>query len=185
MGQGVIRFGGSRSAVPDRVVVGRGLTKRDIAATVGCSADRGQVAGPVCRSRAGQFDEHRPGRTATVDQSKVIAATSKPPPKSLGGDALVVAAARAATGLHQPRLRRSENAVALSVDEKSQIQALNQTQKVLPMQPGHARAMYPRLRRNGTTTLFAALEITTWKLTGQCKQRHRHAEFLACPSSST
>ena len=72
-----------------------------------------------------------------------------------------------------------ENAVVLSVDEKSQIQALNRTQKVLPMQPGHAEQRTHDYVRNGTTTLFAALEIATGRVTGQCKQRHRHQEFLA------
>ena len=77
-----------------------------------------------------------------------------------------------------------ENAIVLCVDEKSQVQALNRTQKTLPMQPGHAE---PRAVdwgthdyvRHGTTTLFAALEIATGQVTGLCKQRHRHQEFLA------
>ena len=67
----------------------------------------------------------------------------------------------------------------LCVDEKSQIQALNRTQKVLPMQPGHAEQRTHDYVRHGTTTLFAALEIATGKVTGLCKQRHRHQEFLA------
>jgi transposase len=72
-----------------------------------------------------------------------------------------------------------ENAVVLCVDEKSQIQALNRTQKVLPMQPGHAEQRTHDYVRHGTTTLFAALEIATGKITGLCKNRHRHQEFLA------
>ncbi len=72
-----------------------------------------------------------------------------------------------------------ENAIVLCVDEKSQIQALNRTQKVLPMQPGHAEQRTHDYVRNGTTTLFAALEIATGKVTGLCKDRHRHQEFLA------
>ena len=72
-----------------------------------------------------------------------------------------------------------ENAVVLCVDEKSQIQALNRTQKTLPMQPGHAEQRTHDYVRHGTTTLFAALEIATGKVTGLCKQRHRHQEFLA------
>jgi transposase len=72
-----------------------------------------------------------------------------------------------------------ENAIVLCVDEKSQIQALNRTQKVLPMQPGHAEQRTHDYVRNGTTTLFAALEIATGKVTGVCKDRHRHQEFLA------
>ena len=71
-----------------------------------------------------------------------------------------------------------ENAVVLCVDEKSQIQALNRTQKVLPMQPGHAEQRTHDYVRHGTTTLFAALNIATGTVTGLCKQRHRHQEFL-------
>ena len=72
-----------------------------------------------------------------------------------------------------------ENAIVLCVDEKSQVQALNRTQKTLPMQPGHAEQRTHDYVRHGTTTLFAALEIATGKVTGLCKQRHRHQEFLA------
>jgi transposase len=71
-----------------------------------------------------------------------------------------------------------ENAIVLCVDEKSQIQALNRTQKTLPMQPGHAEQRTHDYVRHGTTTLFAALEIATGKVTGVCKPRHRHQEFL-------
>ena len=72
-----------------------------------------------------------------------------------------------------------ENAVVLCVDEKSQIQALNRTQKTLPMQPGRAEQRTHDYVRHGTATLFAALEIATGKVTGLCKRRHRHQEFLA------
>ena len=72
-----------------------------------------------------------------------------------------------------------ENAIVLCVDEKSQMQALNRTQKTLPMQPGHAEQRTHDYVRHGTTTLFAALEIATGKVTGLCKKRHRHQEFLA------
>jgi transposase len=71
-----------------------------------------------------------------------------------------------------------DNAVVLCVDEKSQIQALDRTQKTLPMQPGHAEQRTHDYVRHGTATLFAALEIATGKVTGLCKQRHRHQEFL-------
>jgi transposase len=75
--------------------------------------------------------------------------------------------------LHPP-----ENAIVLSIDEKSQIQALDRTQKTLPMQPGHAEKRTHDYIRHGTTTLFAALEIATGQVTGLCKPRHRHQEFL-------
>jgi transposase len=76
-------------------------------------------------------------------------------------------------------LNPPENAIVLCVDEKSQIQALNRTQKVLPMQPGHAEQRTHDYVRHGTTTLFAALEVATGRVTGQCRNRHRHQEFLA------
>ncbi len=76
-------------------------------------------------------------------------------------------------------LNPPENAIVLCVDEKSQIQALNRTQKTLPMQPGHAEQRSHDYVRHGTTTLFAALEVATGTVTGFCKQRHRHQEFLA------
>ncbi len=72
-----------------------------------------------------------------------------------------------------------ENAIVLCVDEKSQVQALDRTQPTLPMQPGLAERRTHDYVRHGTTTLFAALEIATGKVTAACKPRHRHQEFLA------
>jgi transposase len=72
-----------------------------------------------------------------------------------------------------------ENAIVLSVDEKSQIQALDRTAPMLPMQPGLPARRTHDYKRHGTSTLFAALEIATGKVTGACKPRHRHQEFLA------
>jgi hypothetical protein len=75
-----------------------------------------------------------------------------------------------------------ENAIVLCVDEKSQIQALDRTQKMLPMQPGQPGLPERRTHdyvRHGTTTLFAALEIATGTVTAAVKPRHRHQEFLA------
>jgi len=72
-----------------------------------------------------------------------------------------------------------KNAVLLCIDEKSQIQALDRTQKTLPMQPGHAEQRTHDYVRHGTTTLFAALEIATGQVTAVCRNRHRHTEFLA------
>ena len=72
-----------------------------------------------------------------------------------------------------------ENAIVLCIDEKSQIQALDRTAPMLPMQPGLPERRTHDYKRNGTTTLFAALEIATGKITGACKPRHRHQEFLA------
>jgi transposase len=71
-----------------------------------------------------------------------------------------------------------DHAIVLCVDEKSQIQALDRTQPVLPMQPGLAERRTHDYVRHGTTTLFAALEIATGKVTGLTQPRHRHTEFL-------
>ncbi len=75
-------------------------------------------------------------------------------------------------------LNPPENAVVLSVDEKSQIQALERTQPLLPLRPGQPERRTHDYRRNGTTTLFAALEVATGQVLGKCKKRHRHQEFL-------
>ncbi len=72
-----------------------------------------------------------------------------------------------------------ENAIVLCVDEKSQIQALGRTAPMLPMQPGLPERRTHDYKRHGTTTLFAALDIATGTVTGACKPRHRHQEFLA------
>ena len=72
-----------------------------------------------------------------------------------------------------------ENAVVLCVDEKSQIQALDRTAPILPLQPGLAERRSHDYVRHGTTTLFAALEIATGQVTAACKPRHRNHEFLA------
>jgi transposase len=71
------------------------------------------------------------------------------------------------------------NAVVVSVDEKSQIQALDRTAPMLPLRPGLAERRTHDYKRNGTTTLFAALEVATGKITADaCYPRHRHQEFL-------
>jgi transposase len=75
-------------------------------------------------------------------------------------------------------LNPPENAIVLSVDEKSQIQALDRTMPILPMQPGLVERRSHDYVRHGTTTLFAALEIATGKVTAAVKPRHRHQEFL-------
>ena len=71
------------------------------------------------------------------------------------------------------------NAVVLCVDEKSSIQALDRTQPGLPMKKGRAGTMTHDYKRNGTSTLFAALNVMTGEVIGECKSRHRHQEFLS------
>jgi transposase len=70
------------------------------------------------------------------------------------------------------------HAVVLSVDEKSQIQALARTQDPLPMKPGQPTTHTHDYKRHGTTTLFAALDVLEGKVIGRCMQRHRHQEFI-------
>lgn len=71
-----------------------------------------------------------------------------------------------------------EQAIVLCVDEKSQIQALDRTQPGLPLKKGRCGTMTHDYKRNGTTTLFAALEVLEGRVIGECYQRHRHQEFL-------
>jgi transposase/DNA-binding CsgD family transcriptional regulator len=164
----------------------------------------------------GLADAQRRGRAPTVDPRRIVSATLRPPPTSLGvthwssrllahrlgtshvtiaaawkkygvkpwkaetfkfsTDPELVAKVTDVIGLY---LAPPENAIVLCVDEKSQIQALNRTQKTLPMQPGHAEQRTHDYVRHGTTTLFAALDVATGKVAGLCKKRHRHQEFLA------
>ncbi len=72
-----------------------------------------------------------------------------------------------------------KGALVLCVDEKTQIQALDRTQATLPMKPGKAARMTHDYKRNGTTSLYAALEIASGEITGACYPKHRHQEFLA------
>ena len=84
-----------------------------------------------------------------------------------------------------------EHALVLCVDEKSQIQALERSQPLLPLGLGYVEGVTHDYKRHGTTTLFAALDIATGEVMTQCKPRHRHQEFLqflhrtTCPVTST
>ena len=82
------------------------------------------------------------------------------------------------TGVIGLYLNPPQQAIVLCVDEKSQIQALDRTQPGLPIKKGRCGTMTHDYKRNGTTTLFAALEVLQGKVIGQCHQRHRHQEFL-------
>lgn len=75
-------------------------------------------------------------------------------------------------------LNPPENAVVFCVDEKSSIQALDRTQPGLPIKKGRGETMTHDYKRHGTSTLFAALDVLTGKVLGECKKRHRHQEFL-------
>jgi len=75
-------------------------------------------------------------------------------------------------------LNPPEHALVLSLDEKSQIQALDRTQPGLPLKPGRGQTMTHDYKRNGTTTLFAALNAANGEIYGLCQERHRHQEWL-------
>jgi len=90
-------------------------------------------------------------------------------------DPQFVAKVRDIVGLY---VNPPDKAVVLSVDEKSQIQALDRTQPILPLRPGSPERQTHDYKRHGTTTLFAALDVAAGKIIGQCQSRHRHQEFL-------
>lgn len=92
----------------------------------------------------------------------------------LSTDPLFIEKVRDIVGLY---LDPPERALVLCVDEKSQIQALDRTQPLLPMRPGQVERRSHDYRRHGTTTLFAALDVQTGKVIGECRPRHRSQEF--------
>src|ERR1700760_4886607 len=93
----------------------------------------------------------------------------------LSNDPNFAAKLRAVVGLY---VNPPEHAVVLSIDEKSQIQALDRTQADLPMKKGRCGTMTHDYKRNGTTTLFAAMNVLDGTVIGRCMQRHRHEEFI-------
>jgi transposase len=94
---------------------------------------------------------------------------------TLSKDPLLVEKVRDIVGLY---LNPPDRAMVLCVDEKSQIQALDRTQPLLPMRPGQAERRTHDYMRHGTTTLFAALDVATGQVIGKCFRRHRAREFL-------
>jgi len=93
----------------------------------------------------------------------------------LSSDPFFVEKVRDIVGLY---LNPPDHAVVLCVDEKSQVQALDRTRPVLPLRPGLAERQTHDYIRHGTTSLFAALEVATGQVIGQCQRRHRAQEFL-------
>jgi transposase len=92
----------------------------------------------------------------------------------LSPDPLLIEKVRDIVGLY---MNPPDRAVVLCVDEKSQIQALDRTQPMLPMRPGQVERRTHDYKRNGTTSLFAALELKTNRVIGQLHRRHRSQEF--------
>jgi putative transposase len=93
----------------------------------------------------------------------------------LSTDPYFVEKLRDVVGLY---LNPPDKALVLCVDEKSQVQALERTQPMLPLGLGHVEGVTHDYKRHGTTTLFAALDVLTGQLLAQCKPRHRHQAFL-------
>ncbi len=93
----------------------------------------------------------------------------------LSTDPFFVEKVRDIVGLY---LHPPDHAIVLGVDEKSQIQALDRTQPILPLGLGYVEGVTHDYVRHGTTTLFAALDIASGQVLTQCKRRHRHQEFL-------
>jgi putative transposase len=94
----------------------------------------------------------------------------------LSTDPMFVDKVRDIVGLY---LNPPDKAVVLCVDEKSQVQALERTQPVLPLGLGYVEGVTHNYIRHGTTTLFAALDVANGRVLAQCRARHRHQEFLA------
>ena len=94
----------------------------------------------------------------------------------LSTDPFFVEKVRDIVGLY---LNPPEHALVLCVDEKSQVQALERSQPVLPMGLGYVEGVTHDYFRHGTTTLFAALDVANGTIISQCKARHRHQEFLS------
>lgn len=94
----------------------------------------------------------------------------------LSTDPFFIEKVRDVVGLY---LNPPDNALVLCVDEKSQVQALERTQPLLPMGLGYVEGVTHDYVRHGTTTLFAALDIANGQVFAQCKARHRHQEFLS------
>jgi len=92
----------------------------------------------------------------------------------LSKDPLFIDKVRDIVGLY---LNPPDRALVLCVDEKSQIQALDRTQPLLPMRPGQAERRSHDYKRHGTTSLFAALDVKTGAVIGECHRRHRSTEF--------
>jgi transposase len=92
----------------------------------------------------------------------------------LSKDPLFIDKVRDIVGLY---LNPPDRALVLCVDEKSQIQALDRTQPLLPMRPGQAERRSHDYKRHGTTSLFAALDVKTGVVIGECHRRHRSSEF--------
>ena len=121
----------------------------------------------------------RPARSASARCTRIWRSHGLRPHQirqfKLSNDPNFAAKVRDIVGLY---VNPPEHAVVLSVDEKSQIQALDRTQPGLPMKKGRCGTMTHDYKRNGTTTLFAAFNVLEGSVIGRCMQRHTHQEFI-------
>src|SRR5215204_1265554 len=172
-----------RVAVRSRIVLScaDGLTNRAVGQHLGVSSNS------VCKWRErfrvrrlpGLTDEPRPGapRKATEDRIvDIITRTFEGRPAD--ATQWTTRSMADVAGLSKATIARIWQAIGLSVDEKSQVQALDRTRPLLPMRPGIPARQTHDYIRHGTTSLFAALEVATGKVIGQCHRRHRHQELL-------
>jgi transposase len=142
-------------------VVARTLERRPAAATHWSVRTMAKASGlsPTTIHRIWQAFGLQPHRTETF---------------KLSTDPLFIEKVRDIVGLY---LHPPQKALVLCVDEKTQIQALDRTQPLLPLRPGYAERRTHDYRRHGTTSLFAALDVATGTVIGQCHARHRTREF--------
>ncbi len=126
------------------------------------------------RAGDGRGRGHQPGLGAGDLEGARARAAPGADLQALQGPRVHRQAARHRRALHEPAGAR----LVLSVDEKSQIQALDRTQPGLPMKAGQPATMTHDYIRHGTTTLFAALNVLDGTVLGRCMQRHRHQEFI-------
>ena len=172
-----------------------GLTNKAVAAEIGVHEHTvGKWRRRFLKERIeGLSDEPRPGRPRTLTDDQVAkesglshttiwriwGAFGLQPHRSetfkLSSDPHFVDKVRDIVGLY---LSPPDRALVLCVDEKSQIQALDRTQPVLPMLPGMPERRTHDYKRHGTTSLFAALDVATGRVIGKCYRRHRAREFL-------
>src|SRR6478735_3688938 len=187
-----VRASGIRAGLAQRarivLLAGEGLSNTEIATRVGVSRptvihwrDRYAEGG-----LAALADRKRSGRRRRVDEAQVVAATLNPPPERLGvthwssrllGGELGIGFATVA------RIWRKWNLQPWRVETfkfstDPEVQALQRTAPILPIMPGVPEKATHDYIRNGTTTLFAALEVATGKVVDACQPRHRHQEFL-------
>ena len=167
------RDGGlGRRAAPGPAEDGRrrGDHRRDAGAAAGRAGGDALVDAGCWAGTSGSGTRRWRGRGAGTACSRGGGRRSSSPPTRE-----LEAKVRDVVGLY---LNPPEKAIVLCVDEKSQIQALNRTAPILPLRPGLPERATHDYKRNGTTTLFAALEVATGKVTDQCYDRHGKAEFL-------